>query len=201
MERIRTVLAVLVLTMVSTVAVALPILSPDGSQLSGLQVDGYGVYDVVFGDGVVGNVYAGVVFDIARHNEANAVSASIAQALNALLVLPAAVAGCNVNLFCYLFNPDSHPASQPLYLSDYNVLYASNPTVPQWGSVPLVFLGFTESTARLPGMTLVRYKSADAAVPVPGVLALFALGLAGMGLFRRRCNAQTCPVIDLPRRK
>ena len=58
-------------------------LSADGSSLTGLDVGGV-LYDVMFGDGVVGDVYADVVFDADREIEARVLSDAIVAALNTI---------------------------------------------------------------------------------------------------------------------
>lgn len=80
----------------SSNALAMPVLSPDGSTLTGLDVGGI-PYDITFQDGVPEQVYAGVVFDDARRTEANAVSHALALAMVSLNPVPdgEAIRGCS----------------------------------------------------------------------------------------------------------
>ncbi|MAT91828.1 MAG: hypothetical protein CME59_04445 [Halioglobus sp.] len=71
---------------------AMPMLSFDGSSLTDLDVGGT-LYDVMFGDGVVGDVFAGATFDAARAAEANAVSVAITEFLNLIGAQPDSIAG------------------------------------------------------------------------------------------------------------
>ncbi|MEZ5571270.1 MAG: hypothetical protein R3E64_04525 [Halioglobus sp.] len=84
MNVMRKLAALLVLAATSQTLVAMPMLSADGSLLSSVEVTGYGLYDIHFGDGTVGDVYASVTFDAQRLLEAEAVSAAMVAALNSI---------------------------------------------------------------------------------------------------------------------
>ena len=79
----------------ATSSYAMPMLSADGGSLTGVDVGGH-LYDVMFRDGFVGDVYAGATFNTARAAETTAVNAAIAAALNELGILDTTtILGCD----------------------------------------------------------------------------------------------------------
>ncbi|CAA0078249.1 Uncharacterised protein [Halioglobus japonicus] len=156
---------------------AVPILTMDGSSVTGvdgLEVNG-SIYDVIFGEGIVGDVYAGVTFDAFREAEANAVSAALIPVLNNFGVAPKDIAGCS-NKFCQLFNPDT--LRQGVEYIDNTMTVCLDCSMWQAGG-NLGLYATTDTFFR--NATLVRYQT-----PAPATLILIGLGLAGVGVSRRR---------------
>jgi hypothetical protein len=172
----------------ATSTTAMPILSPDGASLTGLDVGG-SLYDVMFGNGVVDEVYAGVTFDAAREAEANAVSAAIVAALTGLNTSPRAIDGCDdPTLPCLLFNPDSFGPLSPGGVDRYVDNGPAEGVLGRFGQIRWYLdtapsgLRPTDNTSGRE-ITLVRYERVS--VPEPATLGLFGLGLAGIGFHRR----------------
>ncbi|MEZ5571268.1 MAG: PEP-CTERM sorting domain-containing protein [Halioglobus sp.] len=191
MNVMRKLAALLVLAATSQTLVAMPMLSADGSLLSSVEVTGYGLYDIHFGDGTVGDVYASVTFDAQRLLEAEAVSAAMVAALNSIGgVTPDNIAGCTSIEQCVLFNPDQADSSAGFpALADENITNYSTVTQ-SWrvrtGST--ISLRPSASVDNDPVRTLVTYtaQTPPSDVPVPATLALLSLGLAGLGMANQR---------------
>lgn len=178
---------------------AMPVLSPDGSLLTGVDVGGT-IYDVTFGDGVVGDVYASVTFDAAREAEANAVSAALVAALNGLGVVdPGSIAGCSGAPLCILFTPDRFTGGTLAFRDDMSALGStSGPTV--WTNIPdTAAIGASIDTSSNTSFTLVTFRQAE--VPIPATVALFCLGLVGLGMNRRQRHRHSLPFLYPPSRR
>lgn len=188
MRLVQNLAAIMVLALAPTAAMALPILSADGSTLTGVEVAGFGTYDVMFGDGIVGDVYAGVTFDAARETEANAVSDGIVDALSALgIVDPAAIAGCDGTspIGCLLFNPERAQRNEPFQLLDLNTASITPTQGPKVSDLALI-RSPTDDTEASVGTTLVTYAPASVSVPTPAPQLLIGLGLALLVVRRRQ---------------
>ncbi len=174
MGLIKKFFAIVALSITPTALVAMPILSADGSSLTGVDVGGT-LYDVSFGDGIVVIVYADVTFDAAREAEANAVSAAIAAALNSIGgIAPDMIAGCSAPGICFLFNPNTYDNVLDGYEDD-NPIRGAPGTWTQ--STTDYFLDSGTPTSVLPDTTLVTYRPQDASIPVPAPIILIGLGL------------------------
>lgn len=166
----------------SSYPMAMPILSADGSVLTGVYVDGI-LYDVTFREGVIEEVYSDIIFDSAYEAEANAVSSAIAEGLN-LVGVPLAgdIAGCE-NPICLLFVPDQF-ISPSVYIdnnfaSRHGFEWATGAS--NWG-----FSG-SQDSGSLSFLTLVTFKRQG--IPTPATMALFAISLAGIGITLTKNNA------------
>jgi len=175
---------------------AVPILSSDGSLLSGVEVNGQ-LYDVVFGDAVLGDIYPlDFVSQPGWSDLANALKQGIVNALNALatLPLPGDINGCDGTVFngvdgCLMLIPDAVlNTAQGLLLSDTNAA-ALRPTVadrfPASALLP-VEESFDTAVDFAPGqLTVARIRQANGAVSTPGSLGLLMLALVGLRRFGR----------------
>ena len=172
----------------ATSSMAIPMLSADGSSLTGVNVGGT-IYDVMFGDGIVGDVYAGVTFDATRRQEAVVVSASIGAALNALGISGSNIlSGCegvtgSITCTIFLASWDRIAFAGDLYSED-SIDY--RPTPGSWSTGRGIGLGPLDDTTGDENLTMATYRLAETAVPAPATLALFGLGLAGLGFSRRK---------------
>lgn len=164
---------------------AMPMLSADGSSLTSIDVGGT-LYDVMFGDGVVGDVFAGVTFDAAREAEANAVSVAITDALNVLGAVNTDIAGCEEDpggRQCLIFNPDSTPVPGGFLDRRAAATFLGRP----WVQVFPINQADSSDTSSVRFLTLAVYERQEvSAVPAPVTLLLFGLGLAGLGFSRRK---------------
>ena len=176
---------------------AVPILSADGSLLSGVDVPGYGLYDIALGDGLTSDVFGGVTFDSARRAEADAVSTAVASALFDLSAAASSIAGCE-GAVCYIFIPDrlESPGFSPLPVGTW---YADDGIVlkdPQWyggewvsPTPPSISAYRFElfDSASSPFDTIGQYARRSAvAVPAPWALTVFGVALLWLRAGRTR---------------
>ncbi len=188
MSRLQTLtLLTLICLFQATPSMAMPVLSPDGSLLSGLIVEGYGVYDVSIGDSLTGALFSGITFDAGRAAEANAVSFALATALQSLGVAPDDVAGCSDAASCGIFIPDQQvfpffdPDSSVLWFLDAGPASTDQFFSPdEWtsGSSIEFFRHPAFDSATSPYDTNGWYERRSTAVPVPTSILLIVLGLA-----------------------
>ncbi|MFK8050294.1 MAG: hypothetical protein AB8B81_17845 [Halioglobus sp.] len=165
---------------------ALPILSSDGSLLTGIEYQGR-IYDVMFGDGIVGDVYADVIFNTERFDEAHQLSFYIARALIDLGITHGErIAGCEVGQReseCRLFSPaEANPGILTAYFETRKI--ASDPWF-VWDE-GVSELSLLDDTALSRNVTLVTYRVAPSRVSAPTSLALLVFGFAGLGWSRRK---------------
>lgn len=175
----NTLLAVFLFILSTGSAVAMPMLSADGSRLSNLSVNDE-LYDVMFGDGVVGEVYADVVFDEAREAEARAVSIALGEALNMLDVAAIELEGCQTpspspaNNSCFILVPMRFEAPATFVVPP--LISLDSPWITNGFDVPI--------EATLPptgGFTLATYtKLAPTPVPAPSPLTLLCVGFLAL---------------------
>ncbi|MDX1733328.1 MAG: hypothetical protein R3228_03145 [Halioglobus sp.] len=171
---------------------AMPMLSPDGSMLTGVEANGK-LYDVMFADGELNATYSAITFDDARRNEANAVSEGIISALNLIgLTSPELINGCD-DYQCTLFNPEIFGPDLPTNyaFTDLAPAFFTPALCPPpplddqcWTNGPDLVLDryWNTSDSRFVDVTLVTYKEA----PVPATALLFAVGLSVLGALRLR---------------
>jgi hypothetical protein len=174
----------------ATSSFAIPMLSADGGTLTGVDVGGT-LYDVMFGDGVAGDVYADVIFDAAHASEADAVSAAIIIALNAIGgIVSTDILGCKTGYRCGLINPEITKIYQgrslfvDSFYATWTAPYFHHPAYwTQYRGSETVFA--TTSTGSV-NSTYVTYSRASTAIPAPATLTLFTLGLASLGINRKK---------------
>jgi len=167
-------------------AFALPMLSADGSTLTGVAAGG-SFYDVMFGDGFPGTVLAGTTFDEARRAEAHILSGAIVSALAAIGgVAPSDINGCGDGVTtCNLINPEATFRVKFLTVFADNTAAVLTQAGPTLGG-NLSVTSFTDTTD-VADTTLVTYRlSENQSVPVPATLALSLLGLGALCLGRSR---------------
>lgn len=164
---------VLLSALFSHALTAAPILSDDGSKLTGLELDDK-LYDVMFANGVVPEVYGDVVFNDEWQAEANLVSAGLFDYFLENRVLPQRIAGCTIIPICYLFLPDELvPGDYPWRDNGFVYLTPEAPYVTMsWGAIS-TFKDW-DSTPR-PLVTLVTFEVRT--VSAPPVAMLVALGI------------------------
>ena len=100
--------------------VAQPSLSPDGSTLSGVEVDGI-TYQVNFADARFGDTFSPVlVGQTSWESLANDISVAVVGALNGLATRPgpADINGCTSTTECILFLPDEYIPATDLFLDN-----------------------------------------------------------------------------------
>jgi hypothetical protein len=174
-----------------------PMLSDDGSLLTGVLVNGQ-LYDVTFGDAVLGDIFSSPpVGTQAWWDLANAVKQGIVEALNALpvLPLPADIMGCTgappIAPFdpapnCVILIPDQisfiNGADNTGFGDHLGVLVSAAGTgafrsiVSSGFWVPAAF-----DTSPWGQLTFAQFQPAAVEVPAPGSLYLMALALLAMG--------------------
>jgi hypothetical protein len=172
-------------------AIAVPLLSEDGSILTGLSVNGR-LYDVMFGDGIVGEVYEGIVFDDDREREANAVSSALLSYLQTTSRTGLSIAGCvatDRRDRCILFNPDLEYSSNDHVADAQYVEYLYSEWI-QWPDIVLAPRTLDTGDEFRSTVTLVTYAlqpTAPVSVPVPLVLILLGLSIL-QGLRHADCT-------------
>jgi hypothetical protein len=181
-------LLVLASLLSSTPLLATPILSPDGTTLTHVVVNGYGIYEVTFGDGQLSTIFKDITFDAARTAEADAVSIGIVDALNAIGAGVYAIAGCGqdpVYRYCDLFNPESHVNGM---FEDFENALGRVGFNPIWdrylpGGVQIPEANYTNLNNQI---TLVTSYHRSDTVAAPAPLALMLLGITSVGITRRK---------------
>lgn len=181
-----------------TRTLAMPMLSSDGTLLTGVQYAGE-LYNVTFGDGVIGDLYPQSVLEAPGWFDlANGIKQGIVDALNALPVLPLAadISGCDGSEFagvfgCLILIPDTLvPSGGGELYSDVNAagLDANGARRTSITSLLPVAPGYdTSANGDLAGLTtFAQFQLASATVPTPGSLGLIVLALfMGRGFIRR----------------
>lgn len=169
---------------------ALPMLSEDGRLLTGVEGDRGIVYDVRFGDGIVGSVYGDVNFDSHRFDESHSLAWFVSRALNDIGITDGSlIAGCeSVQGFneCQLFNPaEASPGRLASYF-EARIIEGGPWFVWEVGRSDL---SLHQDTTSLQNVTLVTYQIAPSAVTAPAGLTLLGLGLACLGWSKRGLQA------------
>lgn len=162
-----------------TCANAVPILSVDGSTLTSLDVDGT-LYNVTFGDGIIGDVYSSIVFDFERETEANSVSLALISYFRSSSVVGSSISGCMRSLRgrCFLINPDGFDTVFYRDIGAANYDSAGQGTWEGGGLfAPYPLIDVDSDTSQNPIYTLVKY-AVQPAFPVPTPAPLFLIGLS-----------------------
>ncbi len=190
---IRKLALLLALLSVTPLTFATPILSNDGSTLSGLDVNGV-AYDIEFLDGVVSDIFpAAQVLAPGWYDLAGSVSAALYTALAAMgLNDNEAIRGCEDNPgipgyvgpnICIIVTPDKLDTPDT-WGADNVVVVNENGTFiapPPYGAG----IGGDADTSATGFLTLARFSPAGAPVPAPGSLLLALSGLLLVALRRR----------------
>jgi len=170
-------------------AFTLPMLSDDGSLLTGVLVNGQ-LYDVTFGDAVLGDIYpASVVSQPGWFDLANAVKQGIVDALNALPALPALgdINGCDYDppysgiTFCLILIPDQVSSAVPPRFRDTNAAALSLSHAYRDPISNTIDVLASYDTGDFGPLTFAQFRPAVSAVPTPGSLALTLMALTVMG--------------------
>ena len=190
MRSIKNLAVILFFVAFAHASVASPMLSSDGATLTNISAAGYGLFDVFFEEGLVGDVFGGVIFDEARKSEADAVSNALSAALIELEVLPIEINGCESILICFLFNPDTFTEEAGFADFSFAMGYVSGD--PIWFTERPSRVIYSEelfaNDSRLSSqVTLIRYApSAVGSVPIPSTASLLVLGLLFWRLHQHR---------------
>ncbi|MEZ5571219.1 MAG: hypothetical protein R3E64_04270 [Halioglobus sp.] len=176
---------------------AYPMLSADGSLLTGVEAGGQ-LYDVMFGDAVLGDIYpASVVGQPGWFDLANAIKQGIVDALNALPILPTPgdIQGCDGVVAqgwppgCLILIPDQLFGSGPsVRFGDSNAAGLS-PTEARRDSVTRIITVLdTYDTSDYGQLTFAQFRLAHTDIPVPGSLTLIMLALFAARFFHLRAS-------------
>lgn len=182
----------------ATSALSMPMLSEDGSLLTGVVADGQ-IYDVTFGDGILGDIYTtSMVEQEGWFDLANAVKQGIADAFNMLSdqALPADISGCDGSEFspflagCLMIIPDVLLLSRDEQrFVDSNGVALTTAGAIRFPSSGIVSVGSDFDTAVdfEPGqLTIAQFRLATRNVPAPGSLGLLMSALVMVRWFRKQ---------------
>ncbi|CAA0125019.1 Uncharacterised protein [Halioglobus japonicus] len=191
MRKPATAITLIIIFMLPIQATALPILSADGSLLTGVLVNEQ-LYDVTFGDAVIGEAYPlSVIRSFGWFDFANAMKQGIVDALNALpsLPSPADINGCDGSVFiidvCLLIIPDGYRPGVlysdniPRYL-DRNAAALRPDGAERFDLSVNGALPANQDTAGdfiAGNLTIAQFGLASTKVPAPSSLALFVSAL------------------------
>lgn len=205
MKKPATVLTLIIIFMLPIQAMAVPILSSDGSLLTGVLV-GEHLYDVTFGDVVISEAYPrSVIRSSGWFDFADAMKQGIVDALNALPSppSPADINGCDGSVFiiegCLLIIPDDY-ITGAAYIDGIDRYLDSNAAAViingaarfDLSSVGAVPANQDTSEGSLAGqLTIAQFSLASASVPVPGSLALFVSAMLLMVRAQSRKQGHT----------
>jgi|GWRWMinimDraft_6_1066014.scaffolds.fasta_scaffold09338_1 hypothetical protein len=163
---------------------AIPMLTQNGSLLTGVEVNGI-LYDVTFSDGIVGELYPPGLFTGEYKSLVSPLSDAVVSALNVLGTLPSGINGCTNVLSCTLFNPfDTFlptGAGERQYVGD---VYNYQNSHWQRDTFAVMQIPASDDLSTYPTITALRF-SPSVVVPTPATLTLLAFGLAAIGFSRK----------------
>lgn len=168
---------------------AMPVLQSDGSALTGVAVGGE-LYDVFFGDGVVGEVFDSAEVSTSEWGKlANKVSAAVLDAFRLLSLEDSRifVQGCSEISLCVAMLPDSVDVRSYTYSDWIEIAFYRPGESPADPAVPVLLNG-TINTADRPVVTLMTFAPASSSVPVASSLALATLAMVFFPIGRRHPN-------------
>jgi hypothetical protein len=157
------------------------------------------LYDVLFGDGMVGTVYAGIIFDAARETEARSVSTALEAFFNDGPILGTDIFGYGNTLACQVFlAANESTTGTQLGGPDSPLWFApSGPPAAWGGQSPILFK--TEDSTDNNSLTLATYAlTPSSGVPAPATLALFGLGPRWPWLVKTQESVNRAPDVPPP---
>ncbi|MEZ5567400.1 MAG: hypothetical protein R3E54_03500 [Halioglobus sp.] len=184
---------------IATVTQALPMLTPDGSSIKGLDVGGE-IYNIYFGDGIVGDTYDASVVNTPEWNElANDISVAVREAFFRDLALSNSgtlLNGCLEPSLCIAMLPDAFDVDTSVFSdggvnSDgLNIAFYYPEESPAEPAVP-VTLSASVDTHQRSVITLMTFERVEtSAVPIPSSLALLLIaGMISIALSTQRIRA------------
>ncbi|MCR9107138.1 MAG: hypothetical protein NXI15_17745 [Gammaproteobacteria bacterium] len=190
------------LLLVANPAAALPILSADGSLLTGVIANGE-TFEVIIGDAVLGDIYpASTVGQPGWFDLADSIKQGIVEALDMLLTPASAgdINGCTagatvfgIDLGCIILIPDLLDLSSVTpHFRDTNAAQITAAGLVTRSTISnLIAVEAELDTGGFGNLTFAQFRRVDSTVPVPSTLLLLIAGTAALVRFRSRESPPT----------